>query len=483
VVHACAGLPLALAIVAARAAAHPHFPLAALAKELQDVRTDLGPFDPGDSAVDIRATFSWSYRALSAGAASLFRLLGLHPGPDISTPAAASLAGVSVRQARTLLSDLARAHLVDEYAPGRYTLHDLLRVYAAELAREVDTEAETRAAVGRMLDHYAHSAYAANRQLHPTRDPITLAPRDPGVTPEAPSGYQNALSWFTAEHTVLLAIVPYAATAGFDVHTWQIAWALADYLYWRGHWHAWAETQLAALGAARRLGDPLLQAHAHRVLAHARVRLGRLDEADADLGQALRLYRAAADATGQAHAHVDLGVMRSRQGRLREAVEHAEQALELHRAAGHRSGQAQALNNLGWYRAQLGDYQHARAFCEEAVPIYTEVGNTRGQAMALDSLAFVHHQLGDHDEAVACYERALVLSQECGDRYVEAGVLTRLGDTFTAAGRPDAARRTWGRSLSILDDIGHPDAAEVRTRLARAGDGDRGPDRPAEARR
>jgi DNA-binding SARP family transcriptional activator len=256
----CAGLPLALAIVAARAATHPEFPLAALAGQLREARDGLDGFDGGDTATDVRAVFSWSYHRLGAPAARLFRLLGLHPGPDTGAGAAASLAGVPVARARALLAELARAHLVGEHAPGRYALHDLLRAYAAELAHAGDSGGDRRAAIHRLLDHYLHTARDADLLLYPHGEPVTPAAPQPGVTPERLSGRDQAMAWFTAEHPVLLAAMEQATRAGFHQHTCQLAWTLDVFLHRRGHWHDRAATQRAALEAARRLGDRGAQA-------------------------------------------------------------------------------------------------------------------------------------------------------------------------------------------------------------------------------
>ena len=156
-----ARLPLALSIAAARAAGHPSFRLATVAAELGDARSRLDVLDAGDAASSVRAVFSWSYRSLNGPAARMFRLLGLHPGPDVSASAAASLAGIPPAQARHALSRLTSAHLLAEHAPGRYAFHDLLREYAAEQARDN----EDRTALHRVLDHYLHSARAADRLL------------------------------------------------------------------------------------------------------------------------------------------------------------------------------------------------------------------------------------------------------------------------------------------------------------------------------
>ncbi|HZM80031.1 MAG TPA: NB-ARC domain-containing protein, partial [Candidatus Limnocylindrales bacterium] len=209
IITACAQLPLALAIVAARAATEPHLPLHALAGELRDNNSSsssggrLAALRTDDPATGVRAVFSWSYQALTPLAARLFRLLGLHPGPDISAPAAASLAALPLPDARGLLGELTRANLLIEHVPGRYTFHDLLRAYATEQAHTTDPDQQRHTATHRLLDHYLHTAHIAGRLLDPHRDPITLTPAQPGVVPEHPTDSQQALDWFAAEHPVL----------------------------------------------------------------------------------------------------------------------------------------------------------------------------------------------------------------------------------------------------------------------------------------
>jgi hypothetical protein len=206
----CAGLPLALAIAAARAAARPGLRLAALAAELRGTQSRLDGLSTGDPATDVRTVFSWSCQQLSEPAARMFRLLGLHPGPDITAAAAASLAGVPPGHARQTLAELARAHLITEHAPGRYACHDLLRAYAAEQAASHDSDAARRAAVHRMLDHYLHTASAASILLHSDRSPVTLSCPQPLVRPEELADREQALAWFRAERQVLLAAISQA---------------------------------------------------------------------------------------------------------------------------------------------------------------------------------------------------------------------------------------------------------------------------------
>jgi DNA-binding SARP family transcriptional activator/tetratricopeptide (TPR) repeat protein len=464
----CARLPLALTIAAAHAAVQPQLPLHALAAELRDVRDRLDALDGGTPTIDVRTVFSWSYRTLTSATARLFRLLGLHPGPDLSTPAAASLAGLPQLEVRPLLAELARAHLIIEHAPGRYTFHDLLRAYAAERAHEVDASDQRHAAIRRVLDHYLYTACAAERLLSPHREPIALAPPVAGLSPECFSDHQEAMAWFGAEHRVLLAAVTRAADTGFDVHTWQLSWILSTFLYRRGHWDDWIATQRAALAATQRLGDPGSELRIRLSLGGACIQSGRYGDALTHLRRALELSTQAGDPSGAALAHLNLTEAWTRQDHHAQALHHAQQAHDLFRAAGNRNRQANALNAIGWCHAQLGHYEHALASCEQALTLHEELGDQRGQAETWDSVGYAHHRLGHHAEAVRCYQRALDLYRFLGNRYYQADTLTHLGDTHHAAGDSDAAAAAWHHALAILDDLGHPAAEQLRARIRQA---------------
>jgi tetratricopeptide (TPR) repeat protein len=465
IVARCAQLPLALTIVAARAATHPTFRLAVLADQLRDAG-GLDAFDGGEVAADVRAVFSWSYRTLSAPAARLFRLLGLQACPDLSTTAAASLAGVSRAAVRPLLAELTRTSLVEEQTSGRFSLHDLLRVYAVELAYALDPDAERRAAIHRLLDHYLHTAHRAAHLLYPRRKPLDLAPAQPGVTPQDLAGRADAVSWCTTEHTASLVAVQLAATYGLDRHASQLARAVSAYLELRGHWHDWAATQSAGLAAARRQADRPAQADIHRSLASAHLWLGRHDDAHAYLAAALDLYGELADDNGRAHTYLDISVLYELRSQHPEALDRAQQALALFQSAGDREGQARALNTVGWCQSQLGDPQQALVSCAEALSLFGELGDSRSQAATWDSIGYAHTALGQHDQAVTCYQRALDLYGEVGDRLGASVVLNHLGDCHQAAGDPDQARTAWLRAVEILDQLGHPSAGRVRAKLA-----------------
>ncbi|GGP75477.1 ATP-binding protein [Saccharothrix coeruleofusca] len=465
---ACAGLPLVLAIVAARAAAHPDFSLADLAAELTGARA-LDVFAGSDRAVDVRTVFSWSYRGLAPAAARLFRLLSLHPGPEVGTAASTCLAGVPAREARRLLRDLADAHLLTEHRPGRFTRHDLLRAYAEELTEEHDGTEERRAATHRLLDHYLRTADRAARLVDPYRVTAELPEQAAGAIPEQVPDTARALAWFAAEHRVLLAVLA-QEHAGFDAQAHLLARSLSTYLYRAGYWHDWVCAEQAALRAARRGGDRRGQAAAHRGLARAYLRLDREEAALAQLRLALVRYAELDDRVGQAHTQLNLAEVFDRFGRYPMVLRHARLALDGYRAAAHPAGQAKALNSIGWSLSMQGRHREAVGYCREALDIQLELGDRDGAADTLDSLGHVHHRLHDHALARTFYQRAAELFQETGNRPEEGFTLDHLGDVLAESGEPDAARETWRRAVELLDRGGPAERVDaIRAKLERVG--------------
>ncbi len=466
-IRLCAGLPLALAIAAAHAVTNPGLPLASLAADLRQARLDA--LATGDIATDVRAVFSWSYQNLSPPAARMFRLSGVHPGPDLTEAAAASLAAVPLRGARGTLSELAGAHLVAQHAPGRFAPHDLLRAYAAEQAEASEDDTQRQAAVRRVLDHYLHTAYAADQLLDPQREPITRTEAADGVTAERIASYEQALAWFQAERPVLRAAAALAARSGAGRHAWQLAWAQATYFKRHGDWHDWAAVQRIALAAAAHAGDTAGQAHACFDLGRAALRLGTYPGALAHLRRALELFAALDDRVGQAYSHIELGRTFRALGSIGTAIDHASRALVLAEDGGHQVVWAGALNNIGYYHAHLRDYEQALARCQQALRVFRELGCRSGEAQTLDSVGYAYHLLGQHDKAVGCFRQALELLRELGSRSDQATLLTHLGDVLSTAGDDRAAREAWQQALDILDELRHPDADLVRAKLGGPG--------------
>jgi DNA-binding SARP family transcriptional activator/tetratricopeptide (TPR) repeat protein len=464
----CARLPLALAVAAARATLPPGPAVARLVDELKDARSRLDALDTGDPASSIRAVLSWSYRCLSGPTARMFRLLGLQHGPDIGVYAAASLAGIPVQQARTLLTELTRVQMLTQCSSARFACHDLLRAYAAERAEAEEDQVSRHAALRRLFDHYLHTGAAADRLLYPARDRLLLGPAASGVTPEPLAGHERAVAWFEAEYKRLLAAIFQAGMTGFGVHAWKLAWALSDFMERRGYWDDWARSQQAALDAASALGDVTGMATTHRGLGNALIQLGARDDAYAHLQAAQVAYQQAGERVGEARVILDLAMLVEQDGNEQEALQHAEHALNLLVKAGHRAGQGRALNAVGWYCAKAGQYQRAIGLCERAVALCAELGDQVGAAAAWDSLGLCHRQLANYPAAIACGLHSVELTGQIGDRYHQADALVHIGDTYQAAGDLAAARDAWQRGMLILDELRHPHAHDVQRKLASA---------------
>ncbi|HZM75734.1 MAG TPA: BTAD domain-containing putative transcriptional regulator [Candidatus Limnocylindrales bacterium] len=463
IIERCAGLPLALAVVAARASTPPSTPLAALAESLGTAaqRGSLDAIATSDSRTDVRSVFSWSYGAVSPEAAMLFRLLGLHSGPDIAAPAVAALAAVSPAEARRLLAELAEAQLITEHHPGRYTFHDLLRAYAHELAHATDDPRDLDRALHRGLEHYLNTAHHADRLLHPDRVPIEL----PAGEHERLADAGGALEWFKAEHAVLLRAIAQAAERGFAAHAWKLAWCLETFHQRQGLWGAQADAHRAALRVVRATADHPGWAHAHRGLANAYLRQGDPVHALDHYLKAYRLFERLGDQVNQGVLHLNIGLVLESQGRLRGALDRAQHAYQLFDIAGYATGQIVALNNIGNLSGMLGDQERALSYCETALTLCRDLGHFHEEAAIVDSIGRAHQQLGNVAEAISYFERAAELSREQSDRYNTARAYTHLGDAHQAGGDQRTATGYWRQALEILHDLKHPDAGPVAERL------------------
>jgi tetratricopeptide (TPR) repeat protein/transcriptional regulator with XRE-family HTH domain len=463
----CARLPLALSVVVARAAAAPKLPLSSLAAELTELGGRLDALDAGDPAANVRTVLSLSYRYLPEGAARMFRLLGLHPGPDISAAAAASLAGVGQAAARAALRDLTRASLLTEVAPHRYAFHDLLRAYAAE---QPTTAAGAARTTRRMLDHYLHTAHRAHRVLYPGRELISLEACAAGVTAESFGGKASALAWLEAEYQVLIKVTSLAEASGLDGHAWRIPVVLWTFHNVCGHWHDGARLHRIALAAARRRGDEAGQAHTLRGLGSFALSLGASDEAHDCLSSAQTWFRSLGDDLGLARTEVIFSQTLEYQGRFAEALAVIGNARRLAEAAPGDPNmalvRASALNGSAWNSVQLGDLSEARAFCLQAIELCQAIGYSPGEAGTWDTLGVVLQRLGSHAEAVPCFLRAVSLDREMGNRFDLAMVLAHLGETYLATGDALGAREAWHESVAILEVLHHPSSTIVAARLA-----------------
>ena len=465
----CSGLPLALSIAAARASGGPDR-LVEFVDDLRQERSRLDALNAGDQATDLRGVFACSYQHLDAPAARMFRMLGLHPGPDISLPAAASLAGYSLADVRRAVEDLTQAHLLTRSSSRRYALHDLLLAHATEKAGDLSA-AERDAAFRRMMDHYLHSGFAASRRLSPRRHKIMLGQLTPGTVVETPADAQQAVAWFEREIPVLFAVARRAAAIGLDTYAWQIPWTLHKYLHQTGRRQELISVGLMALTAATRTEDQDGQADIHADLGVNYSQLGAFAEGQAHLMRALELYTTAGNVAGQFNVHLKLAVTCEARGHPRDALDHALKSLKLSRLSEDPRYEGDALCTVGWFYALCGEFDQSLEYCQHSLRWFRAMGDRHGEAAVLDTLGYSHHHLGRHDQAIDYYQQALQLFRDVGDRYNEATILNHLGDVHEAVGAMETARDAWQQAFAIKDDLGHVDAEKLNAKIEGTGSG------------
>jgi DNA-binding SARP family transcriptional activator/tetratricopeptide (TPR) repeat protein len=464
IITRCAGLPLALAIVAAMAAIRPDVPLSTFAGELRDQLTALVGETPDTG---VRAVFSWSYRALSPTAARLFRLLGLHPGPDISIPAAAALSALNEQETRRLLEVLIEGNLLEEPLPGRHRFHDLIRVYAAEQAQTDETSGSRAEAVGRLLAWYLSTAAEAGRLLTPGHRQPPLGSVQETYKPLPLGDYEEALTWCDAEHASVVACVRLAAETGDDDIAWKLPVASWSYLVLRKPWADWIACARIALDAARRCRDRFAEAWVLNGLGLAYA--GRdPEEAVGCYRQALRIRHEIGDRLGEAAVLTNLGAAQWALGRFDDGLSCFQQGLAIAREAGNRYSEVIQLNNLGEAYHGLGRFTEAISCSQEALSLAQGMNYVMSEGVALHNLGESYRAVGRLDGSADSLRQALALRRQIGDRHGEADTLRALGDLRRDTGQLADARQHWELALVILSELGSPQTAELRRRLGRA---------------
>jgi DNA-binding SARP family transcriptional activator/Tfp pilus assembly protein PilF len=451
----CAFLPLALRIVAANLTSQPKRSIAGYVAGLDagNRLTDLEIDDDEQAAV--RAALELSYVALSPEAQRLFRFLGLVPGPDATAEVAAALIDSTAPQAARLLDRLAGAHLLGEHAPGRYAFHDLLRLYAAERARQDDPEQDRTAAIHRLLDHYLHMADTAARLLYPEK---LRLPLPPGRVPPSPAGFGDdtqALAWLDGERHNLVAAIAYAAEHGPPSGAWLLADTLRGYFWFSMHIVDWLVVARAAVTAAQADGDLRGQAAAELSLANAYMSQGRHQPAIDHCTRALRLNQQSGWLHGQATVHGSLGLVAWELGRMQEAADHYTQALAITVGTGRLSNIATNTNNLGLVYQNMGRLEQAVDQYTQALPLYRKLGSRSNEADVLANLGVAYLELGRLDEAHDHLTRALDLHREVGNRRAEAETLRGLARIHCDAGRHPEALDLAGTAVTLAHDTGY----------------------------
>ncbi|RKN05417.1 tetratricopeptide repeat protein [Streptomyces radicis] len=461
----CARLPLALRIAAGgtsqppgwgKAASHPHMRLDELIADLRDESALWDALSSGDEeeAEAVRTVFAWSYRALPAEASRVFRLLGLHPGPDFGAEAISALVGTPVRRTRHLLDVLVGAHLVEQTGPDRYEFHDLLRVYAADLVREEESGATHREALRRLLDWCLHTADAAQAWVEPEEDRVPLEQHADGVRPLSFADYDRAVEWAERERATVLSAVRAAEAAGWDGHAWRLT------LVWRygqppsAPAAEWLPVGTIGLRAVRRTGDRAGEARLLDGLGIVHRRLDRPAESLDHHGRAREIWRELGDRRGEAVSLNALGLLELRGRRLAAAEGLFDQAMEAFTERADVAWQAVVLANRARARHEAGLLDEAADDAGGALAIHHDRGDSASVGDALSILSAVHVDRGEPEEGLGSARQALDIALELRDHTLEGFWLLALGDAQRALGDLGAAQESYQRSAALHRRLG-----------------------------
>ncbi|MFI6704760.1 ATP-binding protein [Streptomyces sp. NPDC050509] len=458
----CARLPLALRIAAERAASHPHMRLDDLIADLRDESALWDALSTGDDeeAEAVRTVFAWSYRALPDQAARLFRLLGLHPGPEFGLDAAAALAALTTSRARQLLDSLVGAHLLEQTAPDRYQFHDLLRAYATDQAQHEEPLAEREAALQRVLDWYLHTADAAQSWISPAATHLVLASPTAGVRPLGFQDYDAAVDWAEREHSNLLQAV--RSAAGHDRLVWQLAAVLANAYFPSAPAADWLAVGRLGLAAARRVGDRGGEARLLTEMGMSYTRVNHLTESQESHQGALAIWRELGDRLGEAHSLNLIGLFHLRSRQLASAADHFEQAIAVFHEQDSAHWAATTLSNLASTHYEAGRLPEAATVTRQALEAHRSRENQRGEGNILRLLSQIECERGETEQALASARAALDIALTLRDHRLEGYWLLPLGAAQRASGAFPDALESYQRSATLQRRLGN------RSREARA---------------
>jgi DNA-binding SARP family transcriptional activator len=467
ILRACAGLPLAIRICAARLATRGRWRITNMAARLRDERRRLDELQIGD--LEVRASFQVSYDSLRADRhrldpAHVFRLLGLWPGQLISVPAAAALTSDAEQEMAGALEALVDASLLESPEPDRYQLHDLLRLFATERARAEETEQMRLGAVAHLLQWYLATATAAADALSPDRYRIPVAePPAPGAPPNS---VQDALAWYDNEHTNVMAAIRQAASADLHDVAWRLPTALFPLFSRRHNWADCVTAHRIAVTSARKCGSRLGEAWALQGLGQGLASFGQT-EAFACLEEAMAIRREIGDLAGQAQTAVSIPVTYYKLQGPQAAYDHSLAYLEVLRQAGRPILLAAGLNNYGEFCRLLGRVDEATGYLQQALGIWTAIGGGNGHGHVLENLGLLHLQSGRFDEAVASLTEAHQIQLAQGQLLGQAQALRYLGQAQRGAGQVDQARESLEAAMALFKVLqAAAEVEDVRSGLA-----------------
>ncbi|MFH8690149.1 AfsR/SARP family transcriptional regulator [Streptomyces anulatus] len=428
----CGGLPLALRVTAARLAGRPRWTLAALAGELADERGRLAYLDVDDTGV--AAALRLTVQHLPPGAVHQLARLGHHPGGHYDPYAAAALAGTDPVTARAALEQLAAAHLVTETAPGRWVLHDLVRLYA----RSLDPASAREALIG-VLDHCIATALAAADTAEPGGEPCFVLPED-FRRPSAVQDFADraeAMRWLATEREDLALTALAAREAGLDDRAWRIILLQWPQMVWRVR-DSWSPLLELALESARAEKDAYAESRVLTLLGWVLTEEGRTAEAAALLERSPVLAREAGDPLGEATALVNLAVVQAELGELPTALDNCARAVELTRGEGDRHTEMLTLQHLARMHLTAHRPQEALDCARTALDLGPEHEEAARRSLLLAVCGEARLALGDEEDGVRLLDRA---AQEAERDGYDEGAVRALEALLRVSGRPEFRRR------------------------------------------
>ncbi|TDB92858.1 tetratricopeptide repeat protein [Actinomadura sp. 7K534] len=442
VARLCGRLPLAVQLIGNRLRHRTSWTVADLADRLGGLRSRLTEFRAGNRRVS--AAFELSYLGLDERQRLAFRLLGLHPGADLTARDAAALLDTAPADAESLLDDLHDHHLIAEPRRGRYRYHDLIREYARHLVADLDPAPVREAAVDRLLDHYLAAAAHADRLLFPYRS------RPDATAPAFFGDAGAARAWIREELDNVLRVARHAADHGRPRHAALLAAALGEHLESQGHWPEAADLHERAVRAWRDLGDGEGTARALADLSRLLLRAGWHEEALNAANEGLTI--SAAGPAVVAALHDLLGLIHWHRSEYDVAVGYYDRALELWRSAGDRAGEAEVLHHRAIISFHQGRYAEATKEMRIALARYEEVGHRRGRQMVLNNLGDIARKLGRYDLALRHYEEAGAVMEM--SRQHLATWLNNIAAVRVKSGHADEGIENYRQALSIYRELG-----------------------------
>jgi tetratricopeptide (TPR) repeat protein/transcriptional regulator with XRE-family HTH domain len=446
----CGRLPLALWIAGQNLAVRPSWTVAQFAKMLTDERDRLDTLEVGDRQV--RSVFMVSYRQLPESAARMFRLLGLHPGPDFDVAAAASLAGIDAANAGRVVDRLTHAHLIVDNGSSRYGIHDLLRLCARQICRNEESQASTDAALTRLVGHFSKLAQSVDASLSSQQRPAAADIAIQAGTSPIPQG--QALAIFETERLNLLAVLGLASGQGWHEQVRQLSASMANPLLLLRRLDDLLRVSEIALSDARKAGNTVAGTTALRWHGTAYAGLRRFDDAITCFQDALAICQKIGDRDGEGRMLNNLGSAYQEMRRFEDAIAWYEDALAICQETGDRLGQGRTLSNLGLAHSELRQFDQAIACHQQALTIRREAGDRLGEGRTLSNLGLAYSGQQLFEQAITCHQEALMIFREARDRYGEGHVLANLGLAHSESRQFEQAIADYQDALVHFREVG-----------------------------